>query len=140
MVSSKQLYIDKIEEYHQDQLLQQDGTWTIGETLADLFGFTTYDSSIDKLLSENMIEVLECILQKKTFDYLDKSPENYLNYLNMVNMPFLKEKLEWGTSIRGAWFDEYRKGNIENGVNIEAPMSEINSFIESVIVWAKKKE
>ena len=41
-------------------------------------------------------------LDKKSFDYHQKSDEQYINYLTMVNTPFLIDKLEWGTSIRGA--------------------------------------
>ena len=71
-----------------------------------IFNFTTYDSGIDELFAKKMLEVIDCIYNKTTFDY-QNDENNYINYLTMVNMPFMKGKLEWGTSIRGAWFDEY---------------------------------
>ena len=39
---------------------------------------------------------------RTTFEYIES---NHFNYLLMVNMPFFKDKLEWGGSIRGAWWD-----------------------------------
>lgn len=70
---------------------------------SEVFGFTTYDSKMDVLLSERMIEVLECILNWTTFAYI-KDPDNYINYITMVNMPFLKGSIDWWTSIRWAFF------------------------------------
>ena len=53
-----------------------------------------------------MLEVIDVIINQTQFEYI-KDEAKYLNYLTMVNMPFLSNKIEWGTSIRGAWFDEY---------------------------------
>lgn len=52
------------------------------------------------------MEVCGAITKKKTFDYIATDDGN-LWYLIMVNMPFFDGKLEWGTSIRGAWWDLY---------------------------------
>ena len=111
-----------------------------------IFNFTTYDGSMDELFATKMIEVIDCIVNNKTFDY-HKSGENklnYINYLTMVNMPFLKEMIEWGGSIRGAWFDEY--GHHSDGkpavynigcVDLTIPKIEIKNFIRQLIEWSK---
>ena len=59
-----------------------------------IFDFTTYDSGMDKIFVQKMLDVIECILNKTNFQYIEASNENYLNYLTMINMPFLKDKLD----------------------------------------------
>ena len=98
-----------------------------------IFYFTTYDGAIDVLFAEKMVEVLECILNRTTFEYQE---EKYINYLTMVNMPFLSNKLEWGTSIRGAWFDDYNKYIIDcDRLIIEK--GEFAEFIKQLIEWVR---
>jgi len=72
----------------------------------DIFDFTCYDSDISKLFAQGMIEVIEALILKKTFEYQNQSDSKYLTYLTMVNMPFLHGKLNWGTSIRGVWIED----------------------------------
>ena len=69
-----------------------------------IFDFTTYDSGIDELFATKALEVCIAVSDRKTFDY-QKDAENYRWYLVMCNMPFFENKLEWGTSIRGAWWN-----------------------------------
>ena len=69
-----------------------------------IFDFTTYDSDADEEFASKALEVCEAILFKKTFDYI-KDKDNYRWYLLMINMDFFSDKLDWGTSVRGAWFD-----------------------------------
>lgn len=113
----------------------------IGESI---FEFTTYDGEIDVIFAESMITVINHILNKTTFEYINESETNYMNYLMMVNLPFLKNKLEWGTSIRGAWFDEYGHNSEPEPIiykinygNIELPKSDIKIFLTQLIEWSK---
>lgn len=69
-----------------------------------IFDFTTYDHEMGELFASKAVEVCEVINEGRNFDYI-KDPENYRWYLLMVNMPFFADRLEWGTSIRGAWWD-----------------------------------
>jgi hypothetical protein len=94
-----------------------------------VFDFTTYDSEMDILFAKNMIDVLKCILNEETFEY---QKEQYINYLTMVNMPFLTDKLEWGGSIRGAWFDNWQEYEVD-GIKIEK--QELELFIAQLIEW-----
>lgn len=72
----------------------------------ELFEFTTYEYEIAELMAKKAIEVCQAVSEGKTFDYI-KTEEGHLWYLIMVNMPFFKDKIDWGTSIRGAWWGYY---------------------------------
>ena len=75
------------------------------EFLAEsIFGFTTYDSDMSDLFGRKAVEVCTAINDRKTFGY-QKEGDGYQWYLIMCNMPFFADKLEWGASIRGAWWD-----------------------------------
>lgn len=76
------------------------------EYLSDyIFNFTTYDGEIAELFASKALEVCAAISGRTTFDYI-KDAEQYRWYLVMVNMPSFADKLEWGTSVRGAWWGE----------------------------------
>lgn len=98
-----------------------------------IFDFTTYDDAMDIVLATTMFEVLECIVNKTNFEY---QKENYYQYIIFVNMPFLVEKLEWGTSIRGAWLDEYKDYEIHGG-NFKVLKGQLEVFIRELIEWVK---
>ncbi len=109
-----------------------------------IFNFTTYDGDIDKLFAGKMLEVIDCILNRTTFKY-QEDENNYINYLTMVNMPFLCNKLEWGMSIKGAWFDEYgypieKDDNTYNiDIDFDIPKKDINTFMSDLLIWSKTK-
>ena len=68
-----------------------------------IFNFTTYDGEMSELFARKAVEVCAAINNKLTFDYI-KEPNDYRWFLLMCNIPFFAERLEWGTSIRGAWW------------------------------------
>lgn len=70
-----------------------------------IFGFSTYESGYSRYFAIKALDVCKAINEQKTFEYIE-SPENRLWYLLMVNMPFFVGKLEYGTSIRGAWWKD----------------------------------
>lgn len=70
-----------------------------------VFDFTTYDSDMDELFARKALEVCLAITEKTTYEYI-QNEENYKWYLLMINMPFFQGKLDWGTSIRGAWWSD----------------------------------
>ena len=85
----------------------------LGYLSVHVFDFTTYDSEIDELFAEKALEVCLAITSGKTFEYQKESDDNYRWYLIMCNMPFFVDKLEWGTSIRGAWWDLHGNDHFE---------------------------
>lgn len=73
------------------------------ETIMSLLGYTTYDAGVDIELAPRFIAVLKSILNGSSYGFIEISRQNYLDYLQVVNLPFLKNRLDWGTSIRGVW-------------------------------------
>lgn len=98
-----------------------------------IFDFTTYDDEKDEYFALQMIDVINAIINNTTFKYI-QNEDYYLNYLTMVNMPFLKNKLDWGGSIRGAWLDDYKEYDIA-GIKIEK--EELTNFLTQLIEWRK---
>ncbi len=70
-----------------------------------IFDFTTYETEADELFARKAVEVCAAITDGKTFEYI-ADDQGRIWYLLMVNMPFFVGRLEWGTSIRGAWWAE----------------------------------
>lgn len=70
-----------------------------------VFDFTTYDEDMDETFVVSALVVCDAISNRTTFDYI-KTPENYLWYLLLMNTPFFADQTSWGTSIRGAFWDE----------------------------------
>lgn len=108
-----------------------------------IFDFHLADKDMDETFAIWMIEVLECILNQENTQYIEESFENYTIYLIMVNMPFLKNKLECGTSIRGAWFEEYNShwkmgDHYLIGGNIKVLKIDFKNFVKELIEWARE--
>ena len=76
-----------------------------------IFDFITYDDEMSELFATRALQVCEAINNKKTFEYIAES-DQHCWYLLMVNMPFFNDKLEWGTSIRGAWWAAPPRGKL----------------------------
>lgn len=91
---------------------------TAGEMVANIFDITTYDSDIDRLFAEQIVEVLEQIANRTTFEYI-KNAECYVRYLTVVNFKGVYPLLNWGGSIRGAWFDANEDEPFEPEVGLD---------------------
>ena len=94
-----------------------------------IFDFELDDTEMYESFALRMIEVIESILNEKTYEYIKS---NYENYLLMVNMPFLKDKIDYGVSIRGAWFDEYE---VYECCGIPIPQNFLSKFMTSIVEW-----
>jgi len=100
-----------------------------------VFGFTTYCGEIDVILATQMVEVITCIVEGKTFEFI-KEDAKHIQYITMCNMPFLNDKLEWGTSIRGAWIEEHFTGEMEIDFH-RMPRKDFKLFCQGIIDWLK---
>lgn len=100
-----------------------------------IFDFVTYDSNLDEYFAKKMIEVLDVILNRATFQYIDLSHDNYLNFITMCNMQFLSDKIEYGTSIRGSWFDDIGMGSYTIH-DIDVPKTDFKLFIKGLIEFS----
>jgi len=98
-----------------------------------IFEFTTYDDEVDEGFAIGLFKVLDAIINKTTFDFI-KDEINYIGYLTHVNSRFLYEKLEWGSSIRGAWLDEFKQYEIYGG-NIIIAEGKLEIFIRELMEW-----
>lgn len=74
------------------------------EYLAEhIFDFTTYENEFCQAMARRAIEVALVISHDKTYDYI-ANEHNHQWYLMMVNMPFFVNRIEWSSSIRGAYW------------------------------------
>lgn len=116
-----------------------------------IFNFTTYDSEKDVFFAQKAVAVCEAINNRMTFDFI-ADEDNYTWFLVMVNMPFFSNRISWGTSIRGAFWDaglnkelfelEVSLGVFEND-GIPEPTFTLDTwkaFISAVIEFAKIPE
>ena len=71
---------------------------------SEIFGLSTYDGELDEIFVKKICEVCKCIADRKTFEYIEASQENYITYILVCQILGNKEWIDWGTSIRGAWF------------------------------------
>ena len=106
-----------------------------------VFRFETYDTDVDKLFVDKAIEVCLSVANGTTFEY-QKDKENYKWYLIMVNMPFFRDKIEWGTSIRGAFLTNNIKISTTGFFDGENSMQCLNFnknhfelFINTLTLW-----
>lgn len=114
------------------------GEYSKLEFLSDIvFNFITYDSDMAELFAGKMLDVISAILHQKTFEFINIGLDNYFTYLTMVNMPFMINKIEWGTSIRGAWFDENDPIVVWEGITIES--GELSIFMGAMLEWSDFK-
>ena len=107
----KQDYLRMFEDGHKEtDSFNGEGRTSKLDYLANhIFDFTTYESEMSELFAIKAIEVCGAISDRKTFEYIDSNNDNRIWYLLMCNMPFFSERLEWGTSIRGAWWSHPMK-------------------------------
>lgn len=67
-----------------------------------IIGITTYDDGLSAEFGKIVLDTLIQIKNRSTFEYI-KDETNYKNYILSCN--FIESWLEWGSSIRGAWFN-----------------------------------
>lgn len=95
--------------------------WLVDE----YFNLTTYDDDISQEWGDAIIEILGVINDDNNFDYINSSDENYKKYLMVVNLLEQEQLIDWGTSIRGAWFDFGNIKKVKELMNeLEIPMSD----------------
>ena len=71
----------------------------------EVFDLTTYDDNLDHLFVEKIVDVCKAILDGQTFEYIGNK-DRYVTYILVCQLLDKFHWIEWGTSIRGAWFEE----------------------------------
>jgi len=108
-----------------------------------IFDFTTYSTVMDKQLVIMALATCTTISERTNFDYIKK---NELSYILMCNMPFIADKIEWGTSIRGAWWDSnsyiLRSCGIWNdGKQVfNKTIENWDDFIKAMVLFIRKED
>jgi hypothetical protein len=69
-----------------------------------VFGFVTYEDEMSEFFATKAIDVCKVISNGTTYDYIGANEENRRWYLMMCNLPFFASAIDWGGSIRGAWW------------------------------------
>lgn len=121
---------------------------------AYIFDFTTYDSDLDKEFALKAVEVADAISKRTTFDYIETA-ENYRWFIIMCNMEFFSCRIDWGTSIRGAWWEPTNqvmpgpKHFMFNGCGLWDGNHQVDGllltldqwkqFIDAIVAFAKEK-
>ena len=137
---------------YQVHLAWHDGEGSRQEFLSSyIFGFSTYDSEMDELFAMRAIEVCKAITERTTFEYI-KDRSQYEWFLSMCHMEFFHDRICWGTSIRGAFWDAASSGFMEYETcglwlgdeqiteTIQFTSDEWNSFMHALISFADIKE
>jgi hypothetical protein len=68
-----------------------------------IIGITTYDNELGAEFGKMILDTLVQIKNGTTFEYIKENKDNYKNYILSCN--FIESWIEWGTSIRGAFFN-----------------------------------
>lgn len=118
----KKMLDENFTRFKEDSQHLHDGQESCSELKAeflasDVLGLTTYDSAMDYLLVSKIMDVVHAIDTHTTFEYI-KDKSKYIDYITCVNMPWFKDKLNWGSSIRGAWWDNFTPGHSYISANV----------------------
>lgn len=70
-----------------------------------IFNLATYDSDLDEKFVKLILEVCEVILENKNYEYIEDET-NYFTFIAVCQRLNSLGWIDWGTSIRGAWFDD----------------------------------
>lgn len=71
----------------------------------EVFNLFPYDSDIEDSWGRDLFRVLNHINRGIGSDYWSASDENYNKYLIICQLLDMKHWINWGTSIRSAWFE-----------------------------------
>ena len=71
----------------------------------NVFDLITYDRELYEIFVKKIIEVCKVILNEQNFEYIEDR-DNYITYIIVCQLLEKFDWIDWGTSIRGAWFEE----------------------------------
>jgi hypothetical protein len=69
-----------------------------------IFDLTTYDAALDEKFVKDILEVCQVIIDNYNYEYIEKE-ENYIKYILVCQLLNNFNWIDWGISIRGAWFN-----------------------------------
>ena len=100
-------YLELLEHSYKEMLKYYDDLTRWEYLSYHIFSRDCCDAEMEILISKMLLEVCVSITDGTTFEYISDSNKNYKNYMFAVNMTFLEDRVEYGTSIRGAWWGNF---------------------------------
>lgn len=143
-------YLELLEYSYKNQQQEQPCDTRASWLSEYIFNFATYDDDIAESFGKRALEVCDAIHKRTTFDYI-KNIENYTWFVAICNMPFFVNRIEWGTSIRGAFW-KYDQPHLDSpglhspGVAAQFCRLQFNSsddwveFIDAVLAFGRSDE
>lgn len=105
------------------------------EWLGDyVFNLTTYDGEMSHKMAAMMLGVCLVITSGTNYKFIEDK-NDYFWYLVAVNMPFFKGKIQWGSSIRGAWW-VHEDITLETTENVDADGNQVCDPTFTQAEWA----
>lgn len=117
-------------------------TQNIFDLMRNIFNIITYDDKIlETCFNFKIIPVLQAIATKQNSSFIDQ-PHRYLDYVMVINLGDIINLLNWGTSIRGAWFcvsnHEFNYKPFDDFDIVISNTTEITGFIVALICFYKE--
>lgn len=141
---SVQKYLDMLTESHIEND-RNNGQKTSREEyiLCEIFDVAAYSSDVATILARAACEIACALSDRTTFMYISPGSTSEANYTSVLHWPFFAERVDWGTSIRGAFwrFSETRLdscGLYKNGeqlIHLEFSRSEWDDFIKACSLY-----
>ena len=95
------------EENKEAEKLRENADYSKYQFLSNLvFGLGAYDDEIEEKWGKAIFEVMCAIRDRKTFEYIDIDDTHYERYLLVCQLLNQNNWINWGSSIRGAWFED----------------------------------
>lgn len=90
---------------YDDHLSIDDENNVYGWAASNIFDLTTYDDELDELFVKVIVGASKVILTRQSYGFI-KDESMYVAYILVCNLFEHKKWINWGTSIRGAWFED----------------------------------
>lgn len=104
-----------------------------------IFDFNTYDDALDEEFAIIALEVAQAITKGKTFEYIEDETR-YKNYVLMCHIPFFANRLSWGSSIRGAFWDCWVCGeNKGDYFSLDSPYLKIDEDFNTIMTFSREE-
>lgn len=116
------IYRDHYEEvcsWHDDEDEYNKYEWAASY----IFDLTTYDGELDEKFVKDILEVCKVIADRSNYEYIANN-DNYIKYILVCQLLDRFKWINWGTSIRGAWFENLN-GN-RKVILEEQPITRLN--------------
>ena len=97
--------IDIYKEHYEEVCSRHDDEYSKYEWAANyIFDLITYDTDLDERFVKDILEVCEVIADRCNYEYIENN-DNYIKYILVCQLLDRFKWINWGISIRGAWFE-----------------------------------